>query len=159
MRQLVGQLCVICGKKIGSIVDGRFCSECGCPIHGKCAQPGATADETVRCPVCGAQKADMEREQALHHRDAEETRWIAKQHLMGCTVTICSLLVLFGLARLLFRLASINAREAGEVTSAALVGEVVDAGFPALMGGVVLVSTFVYALVKSARVKRLNKNH
>jgi hypothetical protein len=62
-RQLVGELCVICRNRIGSIVDGLFCQACGCPVHTKCAQPQTERVES-RCPQCGADPSFDKREQS-----------------------------------------------------------------------------------------------
>jgi hypothetical protein len=66
MRQLVGLSCVLCGERIGSIIDGRFCESCGCPIHNKCVRPTGDADRDSRCATCGANREHATREQALH---------------------------------------------------------------------------------------------
>jgi hypothetical protein len=56
--QLVGQLCVICNKTIGSITDGEFCGECRSAVHYKCAECRLQSVATLAvaetaCPRCG----------------------------------------------------------------------------------------------------------
>jgi hypothetical protein len=70
MRQLVGLACARCSKTIGSIVDSRFCAECGCPVHNRCMRP--VAEDASACPVCGAPREISSREQALHAQDLKE---------------------------------------------------------------------------------------
>ena len=52
MAQLVGQLCVLCHERIGSILDGQFCLSCGCPIHEACAIARQRLEGT--CAACSA---------------------------------------------------------------------------------------------------------
>jgi len=52
MRQLVGLRCARCERAIPSIIDGRFCSECACPVHNRCAVPDPEKLES--CPICGS---------------------------------------------------------------------------------------------------------
>jgi len=54
IMQLVGQKCVLCGERISSIVEGRFCSACDASVHDKCAAPSM---EGGRCSTCGAPAA------------------------------------------------------------------------------------------------------
>ncbi len=66
MRQLVGLSCVLCHDRIGSIIDGRFCEACACPIHMTCAKPVGDADGESLCATCGAACSQSTREQSLH---------------------------------------------------------------------------------------------
>lgn len=70
MRQLVGNGCVLCGGRIGSVLEGHFCARCGCPVHGKCPpsepKPYAPAEPGERCPTCGAPAQHAKVEQAKH---------------------------------------------------------------------------------------------
>ncbi len=59
MAQLVGRSCVICRVRIGSDLDGRFCSSCGCPVHPTCATTAATLKAEGACPACGAPAAEV----------------------------------------------------------------------------------------------------
>src|SRR5262249_47731648 len=52
LPQLVGLLCIRCGKEIQSITEGVFCPDCGNPVHAQCYKAGAAAGEG-RCPSCG----------------------------------------------------------------------------------------------------------
>ena len=51
--QLVGEICVLCGKPIQSIVGAEFCSECRAPVHQKCIVPQVDVN-SMQCPRCGA---------------------------------------------------------------------------------------------------------
>lgn len=72
MRQLVGLSCVLCGKSIGSIVDGRFCQSCGCPIHAKCARSLPGGDPAQGCAACGAKADVVQREKTLHREEERQ---------------------------------------------------------------------------------------
>lgn len=48
-RQLVGQICTICERRISSDLDGRFCKGCASPVHNRCVRPGSGTG----CPSCG----------------------------------------------------------------------------------------------------------
>lgn len=53
MVQLVGQACVLCGGRIGSVLVARFCPACSRPAHTACV--GANNNSSVEgCPVCHA---------------------------------------------------------------------------------------------------------
>ena len=52
-RQLVGETCVVCGQRIGSIVDADFCKGCGNPLHHECLS-SQSIEGTDGCPRCGA---------------------------------------------------------------------------------------------------------
>jgi hypothetical protein len=56
MPQLVGLECVVCGQRIGSIIDGKFCDGCGNPIHAACRITSPAA-ESASCPQCGCNPA------------------------------------------------------------------------------------------------------
>jgi hypothetical protein len=47
--QLVNRNCVRCGERISNELDSRFCSDCGSPVHNRCAVPIEGG-----CPTCGA---------------------------------------------------------------------------------------------------------
>src|SRR5262249_39998084 len=51
MEQLVGYACVVCGQRIDSIVEGRFCEVCGSPVHTGCVKPDGPAPGA--CAGCG----------------------------------------------------------------------------------------------------------
>lgn len=52
MRQLVGQRCVICRQRIGSVLEGEFCSACGQPSHFECSKPPLEIADNL-CHSCG----------------------------------------------------------------------------------------------------------
>ena len=63
LPQLVGMSCAVCGQRIGSTIDGRFCGGCGNPVHDRCSSDAAlpasnddllSADDVAECPRCGA---------------------------------------------------------------------------------------------------------
>src|SRR5262245_28092569 len=56
MEQLVGQKCIFCSKMIGSILDGRFCEECGQPYHGECRPTLAEPVSPATCFSCGGSR-------------------------------------------------------------------------------------------------------
>lgn len=49
-RQLAGQTCVRCGKRIPGDFDSHFCRACHLPVHNRCVAP----TEGGWCSVCGA---------------------------------------------------------------------------------------------------------
>src|SRR5438045_2728337 len=67
--QLVGLDCVLCRKRIESIVDGTFCGRCGCPVHNSCALAAVERAQEGACPICGAAPAAVEEEQARLRAD------------------------------------------------------------------------------------------
>jgi hypothetical protein len=52
MAQLVGSACALCNQRIGSIVEGDFCLDCGSPVHFDCVK-GQTS-QAGHCLGCGA---------------------------------------------------------------------------------------------------------
>jgi hypothetical protein len=42
MTQLVNSSCGVCGERISSIIEGRFCEECGGAVHSGYARAPAT---------------------------------------------------------------------------------------------------------------------
>src|SRR5262245_44369460 len=56
MQQLVGRACVVCGQRIGSVVEGRFCPTCGNAVHNGCVEPGSAAPD--KCPDCGGDRTN-----------------------------------------------------------------------------------------------------
>jgi hypothetical protein len=74
MIQLVGQNCVLCQKRIDSILEGEFCSVCSCPVHTACRKGGSM--DSQFCPGCGVHAAmadtlrkNRETEVAAQERD------------------------------------------------------------------------------------------
>jgi hypothetical protein len=53
MQQLVGQSCVLCGRRITSELDARFCPVCKKPIHDGCISGELSSSSDV-CPRCGS---------------------------------------------------------------------------------------------------------
>lgn len=51
IEQLVGETCLVCSKRVSSVIDGRICSECGCAVHSPCMLPGTMDDD--HCSTCG----------------------------------------------------------------------------------------------------------
>src|SRR5262249_59898956 len=54
-RQLVGQSCGLCGNRIPSDLDGRFCAGCGAAIHTRCV-PDPIPNDPASCPQCGVRR-------------------------------------------------------------------------------------------------------
>jgi hypothetical protein len=54
VRQLVGLSCVMCRQTVESISEGRFCPDCGSPIHRECINPPQALEDDGTCPGCGA---------------------------------------------------------------------------------------------------------
>jgi hypothetical protein len=73
--QIVGSLCAVCQTRIGSVMDGGFCPECGCPVCVSCfeRQRGVAAQQT--CHACGAPPSAIE---TVHDEWAQE---IAQENL------------------------------------------------------------------------------
>lgn len=79
MRQLVDLSCALCGGRIGSVIDGRFCESCGCPVHMKCDSPAPATEQGPSCPACSARSALAEREQQLHREHAEQRKGLVSK--------------------------------------------------------------------------------
>ena len=73
MAQLVGSLCVHCQKRIGSIVEGRFCKSCTSPSHLKC-QDLAVGQGIPQgnCPECGCDAAKIKGLSDPERREREQ---------------------------------------------------------------------------------------
>lgn len=54
-RQLVGSKCVLCQERIGSILEGEHCAQCGHPIHNKCVKHATESASEGLCPLCGSE--------------------------------------------------------------------------------------------------------
>jgi hypothetical protein len=79
MPQLVGTKCFICEQRIGSVLEGEFCADCGNPHHLKCKK--STQAVEGRCVACGgdhtaaiAKKVQQERQQE-HASAAGASSW------------------------------------------------------------------------------------
>jgi hypothetical protein len=72
MRQLVGLSCVLCQKSIPSVVEGRFCDACHCPVHVQCARRGLATAQAPGCTTCGATAEDVAHQKQLHRQDELE---------------------------------------------------------------------------------------
>ncbi len=135
MRQLVGLLCVRCGERIGSIIDGKFCPSCGCPMHNRCLQPsGSDQANSSECPTCGAARRDVRRDQDSRSqeilRDKRESlrRWSLV--FIGGGLLLC----LWGLVRVGSYLA---------VAPVAEMGMLVHSGVPLFVGIMVTVGGLI----------------
>ncbi|MFT3878650.1 MAG: hypothetical protein QM703_03205 [Gemmatales bacterium] len=51
--QLIGEMCLVCQKRIASTLEGRFCEICGCGVHNKCARPQSSEVTGNNCSGCG----------------------------------------------------------------------------------------------------------
>jgi hypothetical protein len=51
-RQLVGEMCIICRKRVASLVEGTFCQACGGAVHHACVRAEVSPVEG-RCSRCG----------------------------------------------------------------------------------------------------------
>src|SRR4051812_12220476 len=69
MRQLVGLNCGLCDKTGDRIVEGRFCTECGCPVHKECIRPTTAEDGSKGCATCGATLRRVKTEKKLERED------------------------------------------------------------------------------------------
>jgi len=54
MAQLVGSVCVLCQRRIGSILEGHFCRACSQSIHEACLKPKGLAQSAGHCTECGS---------------------------------------------------------------------------------------------------------
>jgi len=52
MAQLVGSSCVLCRDRIADILEGEFCSQCGNPVHRRCAR--RDSGSLGVCALCGS---------------------------------------------------------------------------------------------------------
>jgi hypothetical protein len=72
MRQLAGLPCVVCQRSVDSIVEGRFCDECGGAVHKECINPEAARYDESKCAACGGDPGLAEG--ALQRQDFTPTR-------------------------------------------------------------------------------------
>ena len=77
MMQLIGLDCVLCSERISSVLDGKFCSTCGCPVHSRCAK--ADASRSGVCAACGADEASI----AAHRQRSQEEAAARVHQLRG----------------------------------------------------------------------------
>jgi hypothetical protein len=82
VKQLVGQNCVICGNRIGSELDARFCTTCRSPVHTACTAERPPADGA--CPTCRAPAAAVERSNRAAAEEAAVTARSGRGQLGGC---------------------------------------------------------------------------
>lgn len=54
LPQLVGKICAICNRSIGSILEGVFCESCGNPVHVGCRQVDTMGQRDGKCAQCGS---------------------------------------------------------------------------------------------------------
>ena len=63
MRQMVGAACGRCHQVIESVVDGRFCPECGNAVHNDCQAQVPDTSPASGCAACnGDLNSDLARE-------------------------------------------------------------------------------------------------
>jgi hypothetical protein len=67
--QLVGSNCVLCGRPVGSVVEGAFCARCGCPVHFACVPDGDERSREGACAGCGAATSMVQAEHARQDQD------------------------------------------------------------------------------------------
>jgi hypothetical protein len=152
MRQLVGQNCAVCGNRIGSVVDGRFCEGCGNPVHDNCSKPApepvsndellSVADQQF-CPRCGAIPQTVVavevRNERLAHRAAAEIAPLADAARPYRTWRAVSRLFgLFGVVIILHGI--LNLKLPPDPASPATPAEMRAIGRLAIIGGTVLVT-------------------
>jgi hypothetical protein len=53
IHQLVGEVCLVCRRRIGTMAEAKLCPECGCAVHHSCFRPGAPTTDTALCAGCG----------------------------------------------------------------------------------------------------------
>ena len=53
MPQLVNSFCSVCGQRISSVLDARFCEEHARPVHNACRNSGSPDTKSTICSVCG----------------------------------------------------------------------------------------------------------
>jgi hypothetical protein len=54
--QIVGEICLVCGQRVGSVLEGHFCSGCGYAVHSKCVLKQAASSGSA-CLICGGDPA------------------------------------------------------------------------------------------------------
>src|SRR5262245_18976847 len=52
-RQLAGSICGRCGKRVGSILEGKFCQACGSAVHFDCMPTDPLPGMPGQCLTCG----------------------------------------------------------------------------------------------------------
>jgi hypothetical protein len=74
--QVVGTSCALCGQRIGSIIEGGFCPDCGAPVHNHCAASPARREGPEACPSCGADRSALLADEEARQEEAlrEEPR-------------------------------------------------------------------------------------
>jgi hypothetical protein len=70
-RQIVGEVCVKCGKKVITVMDATYCGRCFCPVHKECAI--AITDDPKLCAECGADAGAQERYRPRHQDAIQKT--------------------------------------------------------------------------------------
>ena len=86
-RQIAGMKCVHCDSNIFSVVDGKFCSECCCPLHTECFRPNSGRGGA--CLVCGADVNSQAIHMALSARAIAQVRQsesVARSRIMFALV-------------------------------------------------------------------------
>lgn len=53
MTQLVGHKCLLCQRRIFTVLDGMFCPKCHCAVHHACIKPDELPRSPIHCPSCG----------------------------------------------------------------------------------------------------------
>ncbi len=140
MRQLVGLSCVLCGREIGSIVEGRFCPACGCPVHKNCAGRAADDRTAEGCPTCGAKPADVRREEKHERQEVRQNAQGVKRRRVLWALVTSALLIVYGLVQLGIYLTRTPAPEFAGV---------VDSSLTLMVGLILFFSAFVYMALTS----------
>src|SRR5947208_17085348 len=73
MAQLVGSLCVHCQKRIGSILEGKFCKSCMSAFHPNCRDQAISRGlQPGSCPDCGCDSTQIKSTSDRQRREREE---------------------------------------------------------------------------------------
>ena len=97
---VAGKQCARCREAIRGILDGKFCDECGCPVHNKCAASAESDPERGTCRGCGASRSQSRRheiavEQAVSEFQQGQLRQLVRSSVI-LSVMFAALMVFAG---------------------------------------------------------------
>jgi hypothetical protein len=71
MAQIVGAVCALCHDRIGSVLKGTICDDCGNPYHFDCAKPTEGNITIDTCRRCGGSLATAAAKQVHQQRERD----------------------------------------------------------------------------------------
>jgi hypothetical protein len=112
MPQLVGQVCVLCEQRIGSVVDGCFCDVCGKPAHRACRRTAAA--DAGACAGCGyVPRSGIEAEAGVQREPSSPRRSVPPRMLIAALLLQLIALPQIGVAIWVFLMAPAGTRDVG----------------------------------------------